>query len=375
MEQPTYADGTRVVHAGVPPAQEGHPFLPGPTFAAPFHFAGAMQDTPYVYGRYDNPTWGAYEQALGELEGGEAVLFASGMAAVTGVLLTVLKPGSVLVMPTDSYYTGRRFAEGYLADRGVSVRFVPTAGDGHREALDGATLLWLETPSNPTLDVCDIAALAEAAHRAGALVAVDNTTATPLGQRPLELGADFSVASDTKAMTGHSDLILGHVATRDPARTQELRGWRSGSGAIPGPMEVWLAHRSLATLELRLSRQCASAQALAEMLQDRPEVELVRYPGLTSDPSAPLAARQMRRYGGVVSFALADRAAADQFLASCRLIAQATSFGGVHSSAERRARHGGDDVAEGFIRLSVGVEDTGDLLADVAQALDGLAGH
>jgi cystathionine gamma-lyase len=255
---------------------------------------------------------------------------------------------------------------------GVEARLAPTAGNAQAALVDGARLLWIETPANPGLDVCDVVALAEAAHRAGALVAVDNTTPTCLGQQPLALGADFSVASDTKALSGHSDLVLGHVAARDPTLYERLKTWRTQTGAVPGPMEVWLAHRSLATLPLRLERQSANALAIAELLASRPEVQAVRYPGLRLDPSHAIASRQMHWFGPVVSFVLPSRGQAERFLAACELVIEATSFGGVHTSAERRARWGGDQIPEGFIRLSAGCEDAADLLADLIQALDGL---
>jgi cystathionine gamma-lyase len=201
-------------------------------------------------------------------------------------------------------------------------------------------------------------------------VAVDNTLATPIGQRPLELGADFSVSSDSKHATGHSDLILGHVAVRSAEHAEELDTWRRMTGAVPGPFEVWLAHRSLATLDVRLERECATALQLAQMLAERADVAAVRYPGLPDDPSHELAARQMTRFGSIVVFDVGDRSRAERFLAACSLVAEATSFGGVHSSAERRARWSGNDVPEGFIRFSVGCETAADLLADVEQALD-----
>jgi cystathionine gamma-lyase len=194
-----------------------------------------------------------------------------------------------------------------------------------------------------------------------------------LGQRPLALGADFSVASDTKALTGHSDLILGHVAVRDTAWAERLHRWRTQVGAIPGPMEVWLAHRSLATLDVRLERQCRSALLVAHYLAMRPEVTALRYPGLPSDPAHMLAARQMQLFGPVISFALASKPQAERFLAACRLVAEATSFGSVHTTAERRARWGGDRVPPGFIRLSIGCEHAEDLIADLGQALDASA--
>ena len=361
-------DGTRAVHAGLPSPRQGAPPVPGPTFASYYHLEGDPQGVDYVYGRYGNPTWTLLEDALAELEGGPAVAFASGMAAVSAVLLPLLRAGDVLVVPADGYPAVRTLADGELAERGVEVRRYRA---GEEVPVEGVTLVWLETPSNPGLDVTDVAAVARAA--GGALVAVDNTLATPLAQRPLELGADFSVSSDSKHLTGHGDLILGHAAARDPARADALAEWRTGTGAIPGPFEAWLAHRSLATLELRLERQCATAQALAERLLFRADVEAVRYPGLTGDRAHDVAKRQMTRFGTIVSFALSDREHAERFLAACRLVAQGTSFGGVRSSAERRARWGGDDVPEGFIRFSVGCETPADVLADVEQALDAAA--
>jgi cystathionine gamma-lyase len=295
------------------------------------------------------------------------------MAAVAAVLLPRLGAGDVLLLPEDGYPTVRSLADEQLAPRGVEVRAVPTAS-GFVDALDGVTFVWVESPSNPRLDVCDVAAVCEAAHQRGAAVAVDNTLATPIGQHPLALGADFSVSSDSKHTTGHSDLILGHVAVRDAALADELRGWRRVTGAVPGPFEAWLAHRSLATLDVRLERQCTTALALAELLLARPGVELVRYPGLPGDPAHEVAARQMTRFGSVLAFDVGTRQRADDFLARCELVAEATSFGGVHSTAERRARWSGNDVGEGFIRFSVGCEDPADLLADVERALDGLRG-
>jgi cystathionine gamma-lyase len=366
-------DATRVVRAGLPAPSQGQPFLPGPVFAAPFHLAGGPASAAFSYGRYHNPTWGHFERALSELEGGQAIIFASGMAAAAAVFGCTLGPGDALVLPADGYYTARMLAEGYFASFGVEVRSAPTADNGQAQRLDGAKLLWLESPTNPGLDVCDIAHLAAEAHARGVLVAVDNTTATVLGQRPLDLGADFSLASDTKALTGHADIVLGHVAVRDAQWADRLRGWRTQFGAVPGPMEVWLAHRSLGTLELRLARMVANALGIARFLSGRPEVKRVRYPGLPADPAHETAVRQMQRFGPVVGFELASHTAAEKFLSACRLIIQATSFGGLHTTAERRARWGSDKVADSFIRLSAGCEHHDDLLEDLAQALSSLA--
>ncbi len=259
--------GTTAVHAGLPAAQDGQPYLPGPVFAAPYHLRGDVDVSRYGYQREANPTWDRYEAALAELEGAGTVAFASGMAAVSAVALPLLAPGDVFVAPTDGYYGLREIAEQHLRARGVEVRLVPTSDDAIRAALPGATLVWLESPSNPLLDVIDIAGLAAAAHDVGALVAVDNTLATPLRQRPLDLGADYSVGSAAKQLSGHSDLVLGYVAATDPQRLAAVRAWRTMTGAIPGPFEAWLAHRSLATAGVRIERQEATAAALADALR------------------------------------------------------------------------------------------------------------
>ncbi|MFE7440649.1 cystathionine gamma-lyase [Streptomyces chartreusis] len=370
---PSDGDGTRAVRAGLPEPVKYEPTLPGPVFAAHFHLPGEPTG-PYTYGRDENPTWTLLERAVGELEapgedGVETLVFASGMAAVSSVLFSQLRSGDAVVLPGDGYQA-LPLVRAQLEAYGIEVRTAPTGGDAQLDVLDGAKLLWIETPSNPGLDVCDIRRLSSEAHARGALVAVDNTLATPLGQRPLELGADFSVASGTKQLTGHGDLLLGYVTGRDAEAMSAVRRWRKIVGAIPGPMEAWLAHRSLATLHLRVERQSANALAVAEALRDRPEDLGVRYPGLPADPSYAVASRQMRRFGCVVSFTLPTRARAERFLDTLRLVDDATSFGGVRSTAERRGRWGGDAVPEGFIRMSVGAEDPEDLVADLQRALD-----
>jgi cystathionine gamma-lyase len=348
--QRRWAPGTRALHAGLPEGRDLDPLLPGPVFAAPVHLRGDAD--PRGYGRFSNPTWERYEAALADLEGGDVRAFASGMAAVTAVLMTLLRPGDVLVAPQDAYPGVRQVAESYL--HGVELRLVPSDDEAVRGAMPGATMVWIETPSNPDLRLLDIEALAEAAHDAGALLVVDGTLATPLLQQPLLLGADLSVASGTKSLSGHSDVLIGHVAARDPGHTEALHEWRTLTGSVPGPMETWLAHRGLATLDVRMERQQSNAGALAAMLVERPEVADVRWPGI----------------GPVVAFTLPSAAAAQRFLDACELVAEATSFGGVHSTAERRARWGTDAVADGFVRFSCGVEVAEDLLADVERALD-----
>ncbi|WP_158943818.1 cystathionine gamma-lyase [Granulicella sp. S190] len=372
-------EATRIIRSTLSPTVPGEPLHPGPVFAAPYHTPGDPSSTPYTYARSHNPTWTALEDAIGQMESGQlgtgesycatALVFASGMAACTAVFGAVLRPGDVVVLPSNAYYTARVLLQQYFAPMGVTLRLAG-AGDAQAELLQGARLLWLESPSNPGMEISDIALLSEAAHRAGALVAVDNTTPTPLGQIPLALGADFSVASDAKAMTGHSDLLVGHVAVRDPELHAKIDQWRTLTGAALGPMEAWLALRSIATLPLRLERSCENAQRIAELLATRSEVASVMYPGLLTHPGHAIAKRQMRYFGPVLSFTLRDKISADTFLTNAKLITDATSFGGITTTAERRAKWGGDAVPDGFIRLSAGCEAIEDLLEDIAQALD-----
>jgi cystathionine gamma-lyase len=369
-----WGDGTRSVRAGEGPPVPGAPLRPSPVFAAPFHLgdrpprAGGTD----AYARTEHPTLRVFEDAVGELDGGRCLAFATGMAAITAAVLGLVGAGDRVVLPSDGYYTTRLLARDELARFGVAVDHVPTLEIEQVAAtggLEGARMVVLESPSNPLLDVCDIAAVVRAARSAGALVVVDNTTATPLGQRPLDLGADVTVASDTKALTGHSDLLLGHVSTRDDALHARLESWRGHTGSTPGPFEAWLGHRSLSTLDLRLARQASNAAAVAELLAGSPVVRGVRWPWRPGDPSARLAGTQMLRPNGVVSAELPSADAVDRVLAAARLWTAATSFGGVHSTVDRRAQWGADAVPPGFVRLSCGIEDTDDLVSDLAGAL------
>jgi cystathionine gamma-lyase len=285
------------------------------------------------------------------------------MGAVSTLLLSLLEQGDRIVIPSDAYYTVRSLAHELLP---YEVNEVPTATDAFVEAAPGAKLVWVETPSNPGLDVVDIRAVAEASD---ATLVVDNTLVTPRGQRPLELGADYVMASASKALTGHSDLLLGYVAAPDVG---PVRAARSKLGTIAGPFEVWLAHRSLATLDVRLERECANALRLAEAIGEHVPV---RYPGLPGDRAHETAKRQMERFGPVLCFTLPDAAAADAFLAAAEMVTEATSFGGTRTTAERRARWGGDDVPEGYVRLSAGCENTDALVEDVTRALASALEH
>ncbi len=348
-------------------ATKGDPVAPPLTLASMYHLPGDPAGFRQ-YGRFDNPTWEAVEEALGHLEQAPALAFPSGMGAISAALFANLEAGDRILLPSDGYYTTRAVADRFLKPLGVSVDTRPTAAflDG---GFDGYRLVFAETPSNPGLDICDLAAVAAGARKAGALLVADNTTMTPLGQRPLDLGADIVVAADTKAPGGHSDVLFGHVATRDDRLLAAIRDWRKLSGGIPGPFEAWLVHRGLETLEVRFDRMCSSAEAIAPRLAAHRAVASVRYPGLAGDPSHNLARAQMQRFGFLVGVTFGDARTAERFIDGCRLIQPATSFGGVHTSAERRARWG-DAVAEGFVRLSIGCEPTEELWKAIAESLD-----
>lgn len=308
---------------------------PGIELTSTYH-----QDGLVTYGRESNETWRAFEAAVGALEGGEAVAFASGIAACAAVFETLPRGASVVVPPTC--YHGTR---AFIADRGPD-RFTLT------DDIAGADLVWVETPSNPMLEVTDIAAVAA---QAGGVVVVDNTFATPLLQRPLDLGAHVVVHSATKLLSGHSDLLMGVAVTRDPEWLERLRTRRARHGAVPGPFEAWLALRGLRTLPVRLERASASAAELVARLRSHPRVDGVRYPG----------------FGTVLAFDVAGgAAAADAMVSRLRLVVAATSLGGVESLIERRNKWVGEElVPPGQLRLSVGLEHVEDLWSDVAAAL------
>ncbi|GAB5507362.1 MAG: cystathionine gamma-lyase [Rhizobiaceae bacterium] len=322
------------------------------------------------YGRFDNATWEATEELLGQLEDAACVAFPSGMAAIAASLLAFAESGDRILLPSDGYYTPRVLADRFLTKLGLQFDLRPTSSflDG---GFDGYRIVFAETPSNPGLDICDLEAVSRAAKAAGAIVVADNTTMTPFGQRPLDLGADIVVSADTKAANGHSDALFGHVTTRNDEHLAAIRDWRKLSGSIPGPFEAWQVHRGIETLEVRFSRMCDNAEMLAPRLRDHKAVSALRYPGLGDDPSHNLARAQMDRFGFLIGLTLKDAETAEAFIDRCKLIVPATSFGGLHSSAERRARWG-DEVAPGFVRLSVGCEPPAPLWAAIAEALDTL---
>lgn len=346
---------TLAVVAGRPARVPDAPFSVPVTFASTYHAGGELE-----YGRYGNPTWEAFEEAVGALEGGSAVAFASGLAAISAVL-SLLPEGAVVVAPVSAYsgttaQLGERTAAGRTAVRAVDVADAAAVAAAIAGPDRAADLVWLESPTNPNLELADITAAAVASTSAGALLVVDNTFATPLLQRPLDLGADLVVHSATKMIAGHSDVVLGVVVTRDEGLRRRLDDHRRLHGAIPGPMETWLALRGLRTLPLRIERAQATARVLAARLAGHPAVQVVRYPGFAAMISVELA-------GGA--------GAADALAAGVRLWMHATSLGGVESTLERRRRWPGEStaVSESLVRLSVGIEDVEDLWSDLDRAL------
>ena len=329
----TWRPETRMVALGRPEGA-GAPVSPGIELASTYRDGGSV-----TYGRESNETWRHFEEAVGALEGGTAVAFASGTAAMAAVLET-LPVGARVSMPRTAYHGSRAFME----DRGP--RFVWTD--------ESPDLIWLETPSNPLMETVDVASFV-----GGPPVVVDNTLATPLYQQPLALGADVVVHSATKFLSGHSDLLLGVAVARSSSWAEELVERRSRHGAVPGPFEAWLALRGLRTLSVRMERSSASAAVLVSRLEEHPAVSAVRYPG----------------FGAVLSFDVAGGAgAAEAVVSRLRLVVPATSLGGVETLIERRARYEGErsaGVPDGLLRLSVGIEHVEDLWEDLAGALAG----
>ena len=356
---------TVAVRTGRGEQHPGDPLNVPPQLASVFRFGGASQ-----YTRYGNPNFTALEETIGALERGGALTFASGMAATAAVLDEVPVGGRV-VAPFDAYLGTRALLE-RLADRGrLQVTLVDiTDTDRTIDAAADAALLWLESPTNPLLGIADLPALIAGVEPHGARVAVDNTFATPLLQRPLDLGADIVVHSATKFLAGHSDVIMGAVAVRDDALRRSLDDHRRLSGAIPGPFEAWLTLRGLRTLPVRLERAQATAQMLAHRLAEHPSVTAVRYPGLATGAEAARIGGQMDGPGAILSFEMPDAAAADSVCVKVGIISHATSLGSVESTMERRrAQPGEEHVVEGLLRLSVGCESAEDLWSDLDQAI------
>lgn len=338
------------MHVGRPPHEPDQPFSEPVTLASTYVAGGERE-----YGRYANPTWTAFEDALGDLEGGRCLSFSSGLAAVATVLDLVGLEHKV-VAPRHSY-NGVIMQLAELEARGrITTELVDvTDTDALVKACEEAAIVWLESPTNPAMEVVDLERVIPAAHAAGARVVVDNTFATPLLQQPLDIGADLVVHSATKYIAGHSDVLMGAICTRDDELHRVLKNRRDLLGAVPGPFEAWLALRGLRTLPVRLEKAQANATVLAERLRGHGAVNEVRYPG----------------FGGMISIVLEDAGAADRFTHATQLWVHATSLGGVESTLERRRRWKVEPatIPDALVRLSVGIEDVEDLWQDLEDAL------
>jgi cystathionine gamma-synthase len=372
-DEPPLSAATLAVTAGRPRAERNQP-LSVPVVMASTFVSSDEQPGPgdFGYGRWGNPTWTALEEAVGVLEGGQALSYSAGMGAVSAVLALVPLGGTVVV-PLGAYSGTTQLVQQLEASGHLKVREVPVSDtDAVTAALEAADLLLIESPTNPLLEIADLPALAAAARAAGVLMAVDNTFATPLLQRPLELGAHLSIHSATKYLNGHSDVLLGLVVTNEPHLAERLHANRTLSGAVPGAWEAWLVLRGLRTLALRVERAGANAAELARRLADHPAVARVRHPSLPTDPGRQRAVEQMSGFGAIIAIEVAGgRAAAERVCSATRLWTHTTSLGGVESTLERRRRYSSESLAvpESLLRLSVGIEDVEDLWRDLDAAL------
>jgi cystathionine gamma-synthase len=371
---------TRAIHAGQDPDPTTGAVVPPITLSSTFAHVTVGEHQGFEYARTGNPTRRAYEECLASLEGAaHGFAFASGMAAEDAVL-RLLAPGERVLLPNDAYGGTFRLVAHVLGPAGLQYSVLDHTDLDlcAREWPDGTKVVWIETPTNPALAIVDIAGLATLAHERGARVVVDNTFATPYLQQPLALGADVVVHSATKYLGGHSDVIGGFVATNDPEIAERLAYLQNAVGAVPSPFDCYLVLRGMKTLAVRMERHCANARAVAEMLDAHPAVATVLYPGLDAHPGHDVAARQMRDFGGMVSFlAAGGEEAALTVVASTRLFTLAESLGGVESLIEHPARmtHASVEGSElavdpALVRLSVGIETADDLVADLSHALD-----
>ena len=382
MNDETLGFETLAIHAGQDPDPVTGAVVP-PIYQTSTYKQDGVGGTRggYEYSRTANPTRTALETCLAALENGAAALaFASGMAAEDCLIRTLCRPGDRVIIPGDAYGGTFRLFDKVLGNWGVEYRSV-TQTDLDAVAQAAAQwrpkLIWTETPTNPLLSIVDIRALAEIAHEAGALLVVDNTFASPYLQRPLDLGADIVVHSTTKYMGGHSDVVGGAVIVREQTHGADLHFTQNATGAVAGPFDAWLTLRGIKTLGVRMDRHCANAARVAAMLADHPAVESVFYPGLAGHPGHGIAKSQMRDFGGMVSFRVSGgEEAAVAVCARTRLFTLGESLGGVESLIEHPARMTHASVAESplavppdLVRLSVGIEDPADLLADLTQAL------
>ncbi len=373
---------TRAIHAGQDPDPATGAVVTPINLATTFAQAGVGDHRGFEYGRTANPTRAALETCVASLEGARhGAAFASGMAAEDAVLRSLTRPGSHVVLPLDAYGGTFRLVTRVLAER-AGLRWSATdlsSPDALREAwTDDTALVWLETPTNPLLSCLDIADVAAVAHERGGTVVVDNTFATPYLQRPLEFGADVVVHSTTKYLGGHSDVLGGFVALDDDELAEQIRFLQNAVGAVPSPFDCYLVLRGVKTLAVRMDRHCHSARAVAALLHEHPAVARVLYPGLAEHPGHDAARRQMRDFGGMVSFlARGGEAAALELVAATRVFTLGESLGAVESLIEHPARMTHASVADSplavdpaLVRLSVGLETLDDLLDDLRDALD-----
>jgi len=370
---PAWSADTVAVQAGRPRRDPGAPINQPLSLSSTY-----VQDAPIEYGRDGSASTAALESALGALDGGRAVTFASGLAAATAIA-DLVPAGGIVVLSTVTYHGVKLIFERLAAAARVEVRMVPA--DDTRAVLDaagGAAMVWVESIANPLLVVADVPAIAAGARERGALTVVDSTFATPLRQRPLAHGADIVLHSATKFIGGHSDLVLGAAVCRDEAHADALTAFRHDHGSIPGALEAFLALRGLRTLSVRLDRAEASAGELARRLSGHPGVQAVYYPGLPGDTQHECASRVLPQgCGPMVSFEVAGTVEqTEAFLGCLRLFAHATSLGGVESLIERRARYAGDAAVVGptLCRASIGLENVEDLWADLDAALRAVLG-
>lgn len=363
---------TLAVTSGRPERQVDAPFNQPVVFASTYVGSHHPDDGDLGYGRYANPTWRALERAIGELEGGRALTFGSGMAAAHAIV-ELLPANATVVLPTNCYLGVSALIDQRAALLNWTVRRVLVSDTaGVISAAEDADLLWIESPTNPTIEVADLPALAAAVSDT-AVVVVDNTFATPLLQQPLSQKAHLVLHSATKLMSGHSDALLGAVVVRSDRDDlyDRLESTRRVHGAVPGVMESYLVLRGLRTLALRLERAQQNAAILAERLERHPSVCRTRFPGLPNDPGHEVASRTMAGFGSLMAIELADAATANAFIDRLNLWVHATSLGGVESTLERRRRWRSEllTVPEGLIRMSVGIEHVEDLWTDLEQAL------
>ena len=368
MDLEKLATESKVVAAGRPAKQPDGALNPPIALNSTFHEGG-----PVGYGRYGNETWSALEDAISVLEGGKTLLFSSGMAAISAVF-SLLPEGAVIVAANNGYQGTTTLLKKLHESEKLKVKFVNLANtDECLAAIPGAQMLYLESPINPLLEVVDLPKIIAAGKSAGCGVAVDNTLATPLLQNPLALGADISIHSVTKYLSGHSDLILGSLTTNDQALYGRLEQSRRYGGAIAGPFEAWIALRGLRTFAIRMQRSQENAMELATRLSKESRISKVRYPGLATDSYHSLAKSFMKGFGAMISFDVkASVEQVDLMCNSSKLITNATSLGGVESIWERRRRWATESatVPENLIRFSVGIENVDDLWADIQQALN-----